>query len=233
MAEFAERDPEDLPDEATVQATVSRRYAYAAVAWTIGAILVAVDSVLAVLIGDAVSSLAPGNVILHGATAASIAGGMLAALAAMRRWRYRIRSAESRLDRYRWGRRYRAARLGLVVLFAFLVGMVFWHIDVPIVSLIAVALGFPVLLAVAYRRWDWLDERGQELIVLGAGLIGLHPISMILLDTFGPIATAAGYALLAAGLLRPVVELEEDEDLDETEAAPADQSEADPAEPSR
>lgn len=233
MAEFADRDPEELPDEATVEATASRRYAYAAVAWTVGALLVAVHSLVHAVAGSAVHDLAPGDLILHGATAASIAGGALAALAAMRRWRYRIRSAESRLDRYRWGRRYRAARLGLVVLFAFLVGTVFWYIRFEVVALVAVAVGFPVLLAVAHRRWDRLDERGQELIVLGAGLIGLHPISMILLDTFGPLATAAGYALLAAGLLRPVVERDESEDLDGTEAARADQSDADPAEPSR
>lgn len=235
MAEFADRDPEDLPDEATVEAAVSRRYGYAAVAWAIGALLVAVDSLVDAVVGSAIADLAPGDLILHGATAASFAGGALVLLAAMRLWRYRIRSAESRLDRYRWGRRYRAARLGLVVLFAFLVGMVFWYIRFQVVALVAVTIGFPVLLAVAHRRWDRLDDRGQELIVLGAGLIGLHPISMILLDTLGPFATAGGYGLLAAGLIRPVLELaeEEGEDLDETEAARADQSEPDPAEPSR
>lgn len=233
MADFAERDPEELPDEETVQGVVGRRYGVAAVAWTVGAVLVAVHSLVHALAGSAVHDLAPGDLILHGATAASFVGAALAALAAMRLWRYRIAATESRLDRYRWGRRYRRTRLGLVVLFAFLIGTVFWYVRFEVVALVAVAVGFPVLLGVAYRRWDRLDDRGQELVVLGGGLVGLHPISMILLDTFGPAATAAGYGLVAAGLLRPVVEGSDDAEPDEAETVREDQADQDQAEPSR
>lgn len=233
MVEVVDRDPEDVPDEEAVQAIVDRRYASAAVVWTVGAVLVAVASVVRALVGDLIDPLAPGNLILHAATVAGYVAGALTALAAMRLWRYRIRALEDRLDRYRGWRRYRAVRLGLVVLFAFVAGTIFWYIDFPIVALLAVALGFPVLLAIAYERWDRLDERGQELVVLGGGLVGLHPISMIVLGPFGPLATAGGYALVAAGLVRPVLargqEEEPGDEPGETEPAPAE----DHAEPSR
>lgn len=175
------------------------RFGAAAGLWTAGAAVIAAVNLGRLLLGPgAGSGLVP---VLHVATLAGLVAGALFALAMLVLWRARIERTERRRVRWRRERRYSWTRAGLVLLFGFLAGTWLWTLDAQAVPLWAVGLGFPLMVFAALVAWHDMPDRGRLLVAVGGALALMHPAAVVFLAHAGNAATAAGFALVAVGIL--------------------------------